>query len=450
MKFMRLLLVLGVDIAMLAILKVGLNWQQAWAKPAAGQKISLSQVVNVTGCVDETQFQSVLDEFTTRTGINTQYDHVCDKDQLRNCSENLDCPDIAIVSWPDMLSELGEAGKLVDLSPFISTTVLNTNYADTWIDQGKANGTLYGIWFNASNKSLVWYDPSEFSTHSWLTPTSWTEMMTLSEVISNTTGTPPWSIGNESGGATGWPLTDWFENILLRSAGPDIYDGLIAHDIPWTHTEVISALTYFDDIFGNEAYQVGGKSGTLNTFFVDAIYPPFEVVPEAYLHSQAIFVESIIKNHFPTQTPGVDFAVIPFPDIGSVYANAVVGVGDIAMVFTDTTEVHSLINFLITVDAAEIWIGEGNLSPNRNVDENLYTDPNVRDAANYMANANIVRFDLSDQLSTDMSIYMWSQMDDLVQAAPDREAMEEVFARMEARATHPYHIYLPTLLGAIE
>ena len=93
--------------------------------------------------------------------------------------------------------------------------------------------------------------------------------------ILSTTGKPPWSIGNDSGLATGWPLTDWFEDILLRSAGPQTYDDLITHDIPWTHPQVLSAALYFGDILGNEAYQLGGKSGTLNTFFGDAFHFPF-------------------------------------------------------------------------------------------------------------------------------------------------------------------------------
>lgn len=125
----------------------------------------------------------------------------------------------------------------------------------------------------------------------------------------------PWSIGAESGSASGWPLTDWFEDILLRSAGPAIYDDLITHSIPWTSTEVISAMNYFGQIFGNEDYQLGGKSGTLNTGFVPAMFPPFKDPPRAYLHRQASFGQGVIASQFPSQTAGTDYAVFPFPDI---------------------------------------------------------------------------------------------------------------------------------------
>jgi hypothetical protein len=80
--------------------------------------------------------------------------------------------------------------------------------------------------------------------------------MALSKGISNTTSTSPWSIGNWSDGETGWPLTDWLKDVLLHSAGPGVYDDLIAHEIAWTDAEVVSATAILVEVFGNEAYQL--------------------------------------------------------------------------------------------------------------------------------------------------------------------------------------------------
>jgi alpha-glucoside transport system substrate-binding protein len=271
-------------------------------------------------------------------------------------------------------------------------------------------------------------------------------MMALTEVISNTTGKAPWSIGSESGMATGWPLTDWFEDILLRSAGPGIYDDLVAHNIPWTHTEVISAANIFAGLFGNQQYQLGGKGGTLYTSFIDAMYPPFNDPPEAYLHRQGSFTQSFLATQFPAQTAGVDYAVFPFPDIQPAYTNAVMGGGDVATIYHNTPEAQALINYLITTEAAEIWIAEGNMSPNRSVDPNLYPDPNTRFAAERLANASLFRSDLTDQLPSRLNEYVWSQMDDLVQAAPDPAAMEAVLEDIEFIASHPYWTYAPLMV----
>jgi alpha-glucoside transport system substrate-binding protein len=437
---------LGIALAMLTTV-LALLGQHANAKTADESPARQTGLVTVAGIVGADQLQPVFDEFTSRTGNVVTYSGDWGLEEFNSCVANENCPDVGLVPQPGLMQDLATAGALAELTPFIDTTVLNANYADTWIDLGKVDGTLYGVWFNASNKSLVWYDPTEFSSHGWMTATNWTELLALSDEILSTTSTPPWSIGNESDEATGWPLTDWFEDILLRSAGPQIYDQLIAHDIPWTHPEVLSAMTYFGDILGNEAYQLGGKSGTLNTWFGDAIMPLFREPPEAYLHRQGTFASNFID---PAQTPGIDYAVFAFPEIDPAYADAVMGSGDIAIVFSATVEAQSLINFLITTDAAEIWVAGGNSSPNRNVDFGLYTDPILRAAAQQMANADIFRFDLSDQLPSDLNAFVWSQMDDLVWAAPDPDAMRAVLTRIEIHASGAHSIYLPMVVSNSE
>lgn len=399
--------------------------------------------VTVAGNMQLDQMQPLFDEFSNQTGYTVEYWEGWGQDEFLDCVANSNCPDVGLVPQPGLMKQLAADGTLAELTPFINMTVLEANYTETWIDLGKVDGALYGVWPNANSKSLVWYDPAEFASHGWLTATDWTEILALSFDILSDTGTPPWSIGNESGAATGWPLTDWFEDILLRSAGPDIYDQLVAHDIPWTHPEVLSALTYFGDIFGNQAYQLGGKSGTLSTWFYDAVPPLFEDPPRAYLHRQGSFASIWID---PSQVPGVDYDVFAFPDIDAAYTNSVMGAGDLAIVFSATTEAQDLINFLISTDAAEVWIAAGNTSPNRSVDFDLYPDPVLRAAARQLANADIFRFDLTDQLSSELNQYVWSQMDDLVWAAPDPDAMQAVMTRIEIYARGASTIYLPMVM----
>ncbi|MGD2164953.1 MAG: ABC transporter substrate-binding protein [Anaerolineae bacterium] len=437
---------LGLATMLLGTLVAGLAHQRVSAGPPLRRTGASSQGVTLTimGTMAEPQVQPLLNDFSTQTGFATTYEQNQDRSRLRSCEIEGTCPDVAIVPWPELLDELGGDGTLVDLGTFISTTVLSDNYSATWIDYGKANGTLYGVWFDANNKSLVWYDPGEFSSHGWTTPTNWTELLSLSDEMLSTTATAPWSIGNESGSATGWPLTDWFEDILLRSAGPDVYDALANHSIPWTHTEVVSAMTYFGDIFGNEAYQLGGQSGTLSTNFWDAILPPFEDPPSAYLHRQASFAQVAISGEFPGQVAGIDYAVFPFPNIDPTWNNAVMGGGNLAMAFNADEGTQALINYLITARAAELWIQEGNVSPNRGADLSLYPDPNTRAAAERLVNADIFRFDLTDQLPSELNVYVWRQMDDLVRAAPDEEAMMAVLQRIEWKASGTLHqVYLP-------
>ena len=434
-----LTLFLAIGLALLIVTLVDLTLRQpsaaAYRPPLEKVGETEAMTVTVVGAIGQDQIQPLLDAFTARTGFVAAYEQNGDLAHLGSCQADGDCPDVAMVPQPGLLRELAAEGALLDLSTFVSPTLVQTNYSQTWIDLGSVGGTLYGVWFNANNKSLVWYDPSEFAAHGWTTPTTWAETIALSEEISDTTGTPPWSIGNESGTATGWPLTDWLEDILLRSAGPDIYDALIAHEIPWTHTQVLSVMTHFGDVFGNEAYQLGGKAGTLNTSFADAACPPFVEPPEAFLHHQGSFAQDWIPDCSPGQIARVDYAVFPFPDIDPAHANAVMGGGDLAMAFNSNAGAQALINYLITTDAADVWIAQGHTSPNRSADLNLYADPIARSAAEQLVNADIFRCDLTDQLPWDLNAYVWSQMDDLVRAAPDPAATERVLTRIELKAS---------------
>jgi alpha-glucoside transport system substrate-binding protein len=423
-------------VALLAVFQVGFAGDLTLAQARPSQETVNDVPVTVYGCLTSDQFQPVIDEFGSRTAFTATYQPICDQGLLARCPTEGGCPDVALMPWPGLLAELGDAGDLVDLGTFISSTVLASNYSGTWIDLGTHDGTLYAVWFNANNKSLVWYDPVELASKGWTTPTNWTETIALSDQMV-AAGQVPWSIGNESGGATGWVLSDWFEDILLRSVGPDVYDDLITHSIPWTSTHVISTANLFGEIFGNEDYQLGGRSGTLGTSFMDAIYPPFEDPPEAYLHRQGTFAQFFISGRFPSQIAGTDYSVFPFPDIDPAYKDAVTGAGDGAILFTDTAATRALIDFLITVDAAEIWIGEGGMTPNRGVNFALYTNPNTRKSAEWLADASIFRFDLTDQLPFALNQYVLSQMDELVWAAPDSAAMARVLGRIEFMATHP-------------
>ncbi len=302
---------------------------------------------------------------------------------------------MAILPLPGLVIDLCGNGKALDMSSIINMTILEANFTDTWIDFGTFGDRLCGLPLSAANKGNIWNDPSAFDAQGWITPTTWTEMIALSDVISDT-GMAPWSIGAESGAASGWPLTDWFENILLRAAGPEVYDALILHTIPWTSTEVMETVGYFGEIFGEEAYQYGGKSGTLNTFFFDAVNPLYQEPPGAFMHTQGGFVQGVIEGLNQGEEPGVGYGHFPFPQIDPSYANAIMGAGDIVIMMRDTPDSQILADYLISTDAAEAWVSTGNISPNRNLDLGLYDDPLVRERASNLANADIFRFDLSD------------------------------------------------------
>ncbi len=81
----------------------------------------------------------------------------------------------------------------------------------------------------------------------WNRPRPGTSCRPLAQTISDY-GVAPYSIGAD----VGWPLSDLFENIYLRTAGPDMYDQLAQHEIPWTDQSVKDALTVMGEMLSDE------------------------------------------------------------------------------------------------------------------------------------------------------------------------------------------------------
>ena len=106
-------------------------------------------------------------------------------------------------------------------------------------------------------KSFVWYSPKMFKDNGWEIPKTWDDLLALSDKIA-ATGIKPWCAGIESGDATGWPATDWLEDVLLRTAGPDVYDQWVNHEIPFNDPQSSTALDDVGGILKNDEYVNGG------------------------------------------------------------------------------------------------------------------------------------------------------------------------------------------------
>lgn len=270
---------------------------------------------------------------------------------------------------------------------------LKKDYAQAWIDLGSYEGHLYGIWFKGALKSLVWYNPKAFQEKGYQVPKTWDEMIALSDRIVADGGTP-WCIGLESGAASGWPGTDWIEDIMLRTAGPEVYDKWVNHEIPWTDPAVKRAWELFGQIARNEKYVWGGTTGVLSTNFGDSPRPLFDTPPGCYMHRQASF----ITGFFPEGVKaGEDYDVFAFPSIDPQWGVPALGAGDVVVMLNDTPEARAFIKYLASPTPHEIWAARGGfLSPHRGVNLNAYPDDLTRKQAQILASAEVFRFDGSD------------------------------------------------------
>lgn len=397
-------------------------------------------IIAVWGGSEQSGFQAVLDEFTNRTGISTSYERSMDiSNRLLNCTASGTCPDVAVASNPGLISELVGQGALVPLAPIV--TDFDNYYTTTWRSLASVSGTLYGVPFKAAHKSIIWYRPPAFDAISATVPLTWKAMLGLcDDLVAN--GQTPFAIGAD----VGWPLTDWFENILLRVGGPEVHRKLVHHDIPWTHPAVVETMQRFSDIVGRDEYQVGGITGTLTTNFVDAIDLVFGASPSATMYFEGSFVQVFIN---PNLTPVTDYDTFVFPEIDLTFGKPLMGGGDFVVLFHDTEEARSLIQFLASPHAAEIWAarGGGFLSPNSGVDPSIYPDELSRAHARQLAEAGDFVFDLDDQLPSELQIYIWGALKDFV---ANQDQMMTILQGIEDKATElqgpPYKIYLPAVL----
>jgi alpha-glucoside transport system substrate-binding protein len=297
-------------------------------------------------------------------------------------------PDLATIAQPATVAEYAERGELKPID--FAEDTLSENYSEDLIELGRIDGQLYSFPFKGANKSTVWYNVPVFEDAGVEAPETWDDFLANAETI-KASGVPAYSIG----GADGWTLTDLFENIYIRTAGPEMYDQLATHEIPWTDQSVKDALTEMAKILGDTDNIAGGTQGALQTDFPTSVTQAFADPPKAAQVIEADFVAGEIVNATDAE-PETGFNVFTFPSINDS-PPAVVGGGDSLVMFNDTPAAQALVEYLATPEAAQIWVERGGFtSPNSGVSPDAYPDPILRSTATALAEAETFRYDLSD------------------------------------------------------
>jgi len=338
---------------------------------------------------EQASFQAVLDGFKeANPDVTVNYTSAGDQlpTQLSTAVEGGNPPDIAVLPQPGLMRDFAEKDALQPLD--FARDDIQTNLGDSAVELGSVDDTLYGFLFKAANKSTVWYNVAAFEDAGVEPPENWEDFLAAAETI-NASGVPAYSIG----GADGWTLTDLFENIYLRTAGPEMYDQLSNHEIPWTDQSVKDALTEMGKILGDADNIAGGAAGALQTDFPTSVSNVFAASPKAAQVLEGDFVPGVVEHGLE---PGTDFGVFPFPVIGDS-GLAVVGGGDTVVMFSDSPAAQALIRYLTTAEAAEIWAGRGGFATlNKELDTSVYPDEITQTTAGALSEAEVFRFDLSD------------------------------------------------------
>jgi alpha-glucoside transport system substrate-binding protein len=386
---------------------------------AAGEREPVEGTVSVLavwGGHELDVFKEMARPFEVEKGIRVSYEGTRDINAVLTTRVQAgNPPDIAVLPGPGKMAEFARAGDLVDLSTVFDMERMRADYTEGWLNMGTVDGKLVGVFAKVAIKGLIWYNPHAMDAEGIEIPKNADEMRAVSTRLVRR-GKTPWSIGLESGAASGWVGTDWLENIFLRQHGPQKYREWYEGKLAWTSPEVRETWETWGEIVTNPNMVYGGKQYVLSTNFGQAAAPLFMDSPRAYFHMQASFIQSFIKEQFPNLQPGEDFNFFGFPPIEPRYANAVEAAGDLVGMFNDTPQARAFIRYLTTPEAQSYWTsGTGALSANRNVSLVFYPDVLSRNAAQILQKADIVVFDASDMMPGKMNNDFWSAIMSYVQ-----------------------------------
>jgi alpha-glucoside transport system substrate-binding protein len=373
-------------------------------------------------------FLAMVEPFEQRTGITVRYESTRDlSGKLWKAVATDELPDVAGLPGPGEMREFARAGALVDLNKAIDVATYKSETAPAFVQLGTVDDKLVGMFMKSTVKGLIWYDPSNYTMGE---PSTWTELQ-RSAAIAARDGAKPWCVGLESGEASGWPGTDWIEDIVLHTSGPNVYDDWVAGKVRWTSPAIKQAFQVFGSVIAPESVY-GGADGVIGTNFGDAGSPLFSDPPGCLLLHQGSFMTSFFHGNSGARVGQYDF--FPFPSMDPRYADTLIAAGDLFGMFHDTPQARALISWLASADAQEILVRRGGaLSPNLNVTD--YPDRISSREGELLRTAKIVRFDASDLMPEAMNEAFWHAM---LSFARDPSQLDAILADLDAVQADAY------------
>ena len=391
------------------------------------------KTITVGGAFVDTEaaaFAATIKPFEDATGATVTYNG--DKSFEQNLNVQVQAgtpPDIALLPQPGGMKNYASQGKLFPL-PADITAAIDANYGPGWKDLGTAaDGKVYGVFHRVNLKGQVFYPKAIFAAKGYTVPTTWADLKTLMDKMV-ADGTAPWCVGIESGAATGWPATDWIEEIMLRTVGKDGYDKWVNHTIPFTDPSVKTAVQDLMDIWGNPKYVYGGPQYIVQTNFGDAPKAAFATPPKCLMTNQGTFITSFFPDAVKADLDN-QVGVFPLPAIDSTIGTPAEVGGDQAVAFADRPEVWAFLKFLTTSQSAVAWQKSGGaLFPYKDQVIGNYSTALDKAFAQSITSASFVRFDGSDAMPAAVgSGTFWSEM---VKVTVGSETIDAALANIEA------------------
>lgn len=376
--------------------------------PGAGGSEPGDGEVEVFGAftgAEQEAFEESLVAFEDESGIDVSYTGNADFTTfVQQRLSGGDPPDIALYPQPGILLDAASDDFVVPIDEFLDTNQLNETLIPGFLDAvTNEEGTVYGAPMRMAVKSVVWVPRQAWEEGGYEEPATFQELLELTDEI-KADGITPWCIGYESGAATGWVGTDWVEEMMLRIAGPEVYDQWYLHEIPFDDESVQQSFDAYGEILFGEDNVLGGPEGALSTPFGEAGNPSFEQPPGCMMQRQGNFITGFYPEDVQNDLDG-STRVFGFPPYeGGFEGNPVLGGGDMAALFNgEDDEAKQVMEFLTSDQFGGEWAAAGGwLSPHSTFDQSNYPDQTTTDIANIAIDADVFRYDASDLMPAEV------------------------------------------------
>lgn len=347
--------------------------------------------------VDEENFLASIAGWEEETGNTVEHEGSGDFETLINTRvQGGNPPDIAMVPQPGLVQNLIDRDALMPVTDFVGD--YQESVGDAIYDLGVYNDDLYGVVYDVTLKSLVWYPLPAFEDAEYEAPETWEDMLALTDQIKQDgVVDAPWCMGIESAGATGWVITDWFEDLMLKVHGPEVYNQWVTHEIPFNAPEVQEVGEMFAELALTDGNVLGGRQSIVTTPFGDALNPMFEDPAACLLGKQAQFITAFFPEDVQEDVPA-NAGIFEFPraEGGAEGSNLLIA-GDQAVLLSDNPAAQSLIEYMAGPDGVAEWAQQGGrLSPHQAFDE--YPDELNQQMADLVQSADSLSFDGSDAM----------------------------------------------------
>jgi ABC-type glycerol-3-phosphate transport system substrate-binding protein len=337
--------------------------------------------------------------------------------------------DIIINTWPAFRAELANAGILRPVDEQWASFGWDERLSQSWREIGSIDGVTYGVTYTYGDRSGMWYKTAQMEKAGIEAPKTWEDFLSSFDKLKAAGYGTPVSIP-----AKYWAHTEWFESLLLRTAGVETAAQLARHEIPWTDPKVKTALMKYAEMLN------AGCCGDVSVMLANDLDQSYAQVfrsDEASYMLIGMWTNATLKSGFGL-TEGEDYSLFQFPALG-------MGFDDTSSV--DTKELNvttnganpaaadAFLDFIIGPDAANIMARYGYASPSTAADASLLGP--VQQLATEAVATSKVQFVLGDLLPGDLVDEYRVQLQKFLQD-PSEANIDAVLAAIEAKAATAY------------